>query len=330
MKCLRSWRPSRITEKAAILRATPWALVLLFFIFMSILGAVLSCKWLLNLSCVVSLLSFIGFLNRTLKSDQYYELKKFDQKGTVKLYIYKDNPFDKFYQLYVRTKDETCVYTIDKYEFFKIGKRRDWFIFAAKDDWYCQYFDTIVPLGKRLGQSVFIDKNKNDTRFRISALSLKNEIKTYMAERYFFGDDEIYIPELFDNKDHHTHYILIKENQSYKLISSSEICKKKRKMMLAGIEKYRSVIFKEDEETIILVWNENQKEYQEIYRGINDVPSLKCFLKLENSKLPSYGVVSKFDKRKKELTPIYEGEITFIDESQRIILGKGDDDLYPY
>lgn len=332
MKCIKSWRHTRITERSAVLRATPWALCLLFCIFMGILGAILSLKWLTYLFCALSMIAFFGFICRTLMADHYYELKNFHKKGTVKLYIYKapENYKNKQYLLYVKYKGETDFFYIDKFEFFKIGSKRDWFIFSLKDDWYCQHFDEIIPLGQRLGQSVFIDKDKDDTRYRISALSIKNEIKTYMAERYFFGEKELCIPELLENKEHHTDYVLIKQDKTYKLISSSEICKKKHKMMLAGIEKYRSAIFKEDEETVILTWDESTKSYKTIYRAKNEVPSLKCFLTLEKNTLPCLGTVSKFDKRKKELQTIYEGEITFIDQYQRMILGKGDDDFFAY
>ncbi|MBR5599280.1 MAG: hypothetical protein IKW39_04490 [Alphaproteobacteria bacterium] len=327
MKIWKSCRFSRICERNAVDRAGGEILLLLvcFFVlyftyktclFYGVLG--------------VSLLLSLVLIWKIVKADDYYELKSFGKDGKVKLYIYEYDKQVSQYVLYIEYKGLVEVLYIDDYEFFGISKKRDWFIFAVKNDWYCQHFDETVALGKRYGRAVFIDQNKDDVHFLVSALSLKNEIKSYVADKFFFGRDDLFIPELIDNEYRYTDYILIKVEGKYKLISSSFVLKKKREMTLAGIEKHRSIVFREDGKTVVLVWDDTLGEYKEIYRGVNYVSSLKSIVELDGNNLPSNGVVYKFDKRHKSLVEVYKGEIVFIDEKRRRIVGHKDDDFYSY
>lgn len=331
MRKLESCRLSRIFEKKVFERAKLGAFLFFVFIFVAGLSfGTISSFFIGGVFLLLSLGAGIWTFYQIFLADDYYELKKFDKKGKVKIYIYEEYNKKAKYQICVESPYLNDAFCVDKYEFFKIGKKRDWFIFALRDDWFCLYFDEIIPLGKRFGRAVFVDKDSNDKRFRISALSLKNEIKTYMADCYFFGDEELYIPDLLDKEHKNTDYVLIKTDGEYKLISSLHILKKKREMMIAGVEKYRSVIFKENGENVVVVWDEPKKAFKEIYRGVNKVDSLKCIVETENKDFPCIASIYKFDRRRKTLMEVYKGEISFIDKENRFLLGKGDDDFFEY
>lgn len=330
MNKLKSCRFSRIVEKEAVMRAGNACMCFVISILMLVVGAIASSFSVVLVFGVISVVVFLVGLGKILLADDYFELKNFNKKGKVKIYVYEYNRADSRYQVYVECKDFTDILYVDRYEFFKIGDKRDWFIFALNEEWFCQYFDEIVALGKRVGRAIFVDKGKNDDFFRVNALSLKNEIKTYEADEYYYKKDEMRIPDLVENDDKKTDYMLIKVGLEYKLISSIHVWKKKREMMLAGVDKCASVVFRDGKETVVIVWDERINSYKEIYRVENAVLSLKYFVELQDKTVPGIGTICKFDKHKKCVSEVYRGQVIFIDVKNKVIYGKDDEDVFSY
>ena len=329
MNKFKSCRFSRILEKRAVMRASDVFIYFFITILMAVVGAIASSFWAVLVFGVIGAVIFLQILGKIFLADDYFELKKFNKKGKVKIYVYEYDLDDANYQVYVEYKGITDILYIDSYEFFKIGDKRDWFIFALNEDWYCQYFDKTIALGKRVGRAIFVDKGKNDNFFRVNALSLKNEIKTYEADKYYCKED-LLLPDLADTDDKRTDYMLIKVGLGYKVISSIHVWKKKREMMLAGVEKCRSAVFVDEGETVVIVWDEQTNSYKEIYRVKNAVSSLKYFVEMHDEEVPGEGSVYKFDKHKKSVKEVYRGKIIFIDEKERKIYGKKNDDVFSY
>ncbi len=262
-------------------------------------------------------------------ADRVFVFKEKGLKGKIKVFIFKNETSDR-YKYHIKIKmgksvDESLL--VDDYEWIKFNDEVGCFIYSVDGVWYLDVLNNEF-LGERIGKVMFVHKANGSKHggYKINIL-VDGKVRVDYAKHAFYGEDVLFIPESknldFDDKD----YVLVKKESGYELISAEyrvihgHCCK----TYIMG-ERFKSAIFVEGKNTVVLVWDFMRHRLKEIYRKPNEVDGFKLIVEKTNKKPKEIkeGVIYQFNLVTKTLRQMYKGSILKIDRDTRhIFVGKG-------
>ena len=327
MERIMSWRWSRLLDHDAIrridTREVKFSLAVYVIIFCF---ATFILHW-HQTAFYLTIFYIFYILGNICTSDAFFNIKDPATKRYIKLYVYESFKPKFRYNLYIKDQKDISALIFDDFEWITRSNKAGWFIFLNNNKWYYQCGTKTILLGERIGRIMFIEKCDNQ-KIKLKLLS-SDELKELTVDSIFYGKN-IFIPELRDFDQENTDYALIKTDDKYKLLSTSYIYCGDKGMLFFSYERYKTVVFCEDKETIVVAWDDKNKEHKVIYKNINMIDDLQTIVEADNNQLPGKGRIYKFATKHKTLNVVYNGEIRKIDKEHRLIICEEGSTSYSY
>lgn len=337
-----SWRFSRLSKGEAWKRACDIegiiSLLCLLTIMFCLHWGTIPGKTVYWFMVVVGIGFALLILDKVLGADDYFQVKTIN--GLCKVWVYGINGERIQYKIVLKTKEWEKVCIANAYDRGIFAGTKDAFIFnpnfeGFSDAWRFvgEDFSSVETIGVRVSKYVFADLIQDEGKITLNLLN-GNGIKTvsvdsYVADNIYVTSDVFLSPA--DDCDergfwvYNIHDFLIMKNGGHYSVLGFE---QKPKQNPKCIEvKVPSMVFHEGNETVILAYDDDKKDYLEIYRGIA-LGRKSSTLIIEQMKKNGfdalYGRVRRFDPETKKLKTLYEGAFTAINfENSEVLTADG-------
>ena len=337
-----SWRFSRLVKSEAWKRACDIegiiSLLCLLTIMFCLHWGTIPDKTVYWFIVGVSIVFVWLILDKVLGVDDYFQVKTMNGPCKVWVYVLRGEP--KQYKIFLKAKEWEKICIANAYDQDIFAGTKDAFIFNPNfegySDAWCfvgEDFSSTETIGVRVSKYVFADFVQDEGKITLNLLN-GNGIKTisvdsYIADNIYITSDVFLSPA--DDGDERGFFVcnvrdflILKDNGHYSVLGFEQKPKHNPKCIEVKVP---SMVFHEGNETVILAYDDDKGDYQEIYRGIamGRKSSTLIIEQLKKSGFDVlYGRVRRFDPETKKLKTLYVGAFIAINfENSEVLTADG-------